>query len=54
MEEAKKAKGGVLTKLDGILEKSDEAKDFTREGILDATAKLVVCDDQVRLLSVWP
>ena len=35
------------TTLDGVVQKLDSPKEFTREGVRDAVTKLVVCDDQV-------
>jgi hypothetical protein len=34
-------------KLDGIVVKEKRPTDFSREGILEAVAKLIACDDQV-------
>jgi hypothetical protein len=34
-------------KLDGIVVKGKRPTDFSREGILEAVAKLIACDDQV-------
>ena len=44
-EEANKPK--KQTNLDGIVIKEKRPVDFTREGILEAVAKLIACDDQV-------
>jgi hypothetical protein len=44
-EEAKKPK--KQTTLDGIVTKESRPAEFTRDGILDAVAKLIACDDQV-------
>jgi hypothetical protein len=35
------------TTLDGVVQKVDIPKDFTREGVRHAVTKLVACDDQV-------
>ena len=42
-----KPKGKQQVKLDGMLEKKQQ--EFTREGVIEAVAKFVACDDQV-----WP
>ena len=34
-------------KLDGMFNEKQRPKEFSREGILEAVAKLVACDDQV-------
>lgn len=45
-EEAKKPKK-KQTNLDGIVIKESRPAEFTRDGILEAVAKLIACDDQV-------
>jgi hypothetical protein len=45
-EERKQRKDGQQ-KLDGIVQKASQPAEFSREGILEAVAKFVVCDDQV-------
>jgi hypothetical protein len=47
MQGEKKAKGGVQTTLDAVLEKMAEVKTYMREGVTHAIAQLVACDDQV-------
>jgi hypothetical protein len=42
-----KPKGKQQVKLDGMLEKQQQ--EFTRDGVTEAVAKFVACDDQV-----WP
>lgn len=44
-EAAKKPK--TQTNLDGIVIKETRPAEFSREGILEAVAKLITCDDQV-------
>jgi hypothetical protein len=39
-------------KLDGIVIKEKRAAEFSREGILEAVAKLIACDDQVSPISI--
>jgi hypothetical protein len=49
MEEKKKLRLGAMTqsKLDGQFESVSAPKVFTREGVLHAVARHIVCDDQV-------
>jgi hypothetical protein len=48
-EESKRSDGDALKQrsLDGKFEPSPGLKAFTREGILEAVARHIVCDDQV-------
>jgi hypothetical protein len=50
-EEAKKPKK-KQTNLDAIVVKEKRATDFSREGILEAVAKLIACDDQVNQIVI--
>jgi hypothetical protein len=58
MEEERRAKGKgkgkVQVKIDGMveIEHKQGSKQFTRDGALEAIAKFVACDDQVKELSV--
>jgi hypothetical protein len=47
-EEKSDLKRGSQTKLDGMFEKVKAPRDFSREGVLEAVARFVACDDQVR------
>ena len=48
MQEVKlNSKGSAQTKLDGIFEKEKTLREFSREGVLEAVAHFVACDDQV-------
>ena len=46
-EEAEKGKSGSQSTLDGVVVKVQGPKAFSREGILDAVTRHVVCGDQV-------
>lgn len=48
MQEQKnlKDKGTTQMKLDGIFEKQDTRREFTREGVLHAIAQFIACGDQ--------
>ena len=48
----KKATGAQLT-LDGVLEKREEEKIYTRDGATHAVAQFVACNDQVCAMVVW-
>jgi hypothetical protein len=50
MEEQKKGKAGGArqSNLDGQFESLSAPKVFTCEGVLEAIAKHIICDDQVR------
>lgn len=56
MEEERRAKGKgkVQVKIDGMvkIEHKQGLKHFTHDGALEAIAKFVACDDQVKELSV--
>lgn len=41
------AKGKKQTTLDGVLEKQNIPKEFTRDGILRAVSQFIACGDQV-------
>jgi hypothetical protein len=47
-EEKSDLKRGSQTKLDGMFEKVKAPRDFSWEGVLEAVARFVACDDQVR------
>lgn len=47
--QAEKLKGKKQVKIDEILERSTRPKEFNREGVLQAVAQFVACDDQVWL-----
>jgi hypothetical protein len=49
-EAAKKPK--KQTNLDGIVTMEKRPADFSRDGILEAVAKLIACDDQVRQILI--
>jgi hypothetical protein len=51
----KDPKAQVQKKLDGVVIKRERVKEFSRNGILEAVAKFVACDDQVcdRNLTGW-
>jgi hypothetical protein len=47
--QAEKLKGKMQVKIDEILEKSTAPQEFTCDGVLNAVARFVACDDQVWL-----
>jgi hypothetical protein len=50
-EDAKKPK--KQTNLDGIVTKQSRPAEYSRDGILEAVAKLIVCDDQVSEIVIF-
>jgi hypothetical protein len=42
-----KAKGKKQEKIDRMLEKQTGLQEFTHDGVIEAVAKFVACDDQV-------
>jgi hypothetical protein len=51
-EEKRNPKAKRQGKLDGTFEDVDRPVQYTREGVLDAVAKFVACDDQVSDLRI--
>jgi hypothetical protein len=47
MKRGAQKKRGAQTKLDGVFEKQKMPSEFSREGVLEAVARFVACDDQV-------
>jgi hypothetical protein len=47
MKRGAQKKRGAQTKLDGVFEKQKMPSEFSREGVLEAVAHFVACDDQV-------
>ena len=45
------AKGLIQAKLDGVIERSQGLREFTREGVLHAVTQFVACDDQVSIVN---
>ena len=47
MQAGKDPKTSKQKKLDAVVIRGEHAKEFSRDGILEAVAKFVTCDDQV-------
>jgi hypothetical protein len=54
MEEEKREKGKTQAKIDGMLkiQPKPSSEPFTRDGVLQAVAQFVACDDQVMKINV--
>jgi hypothetical protein len=46
-QEVKKLRNSTQQSLDGMFQKSQKSKEYSRENVLHAVARFVVCDDQV-------